>query len=185
MGFEHVDHTLRESMMSSPPHGNKTFPVGTWVFDPSLSTITVVVRNCLVSWVRTTVEIEAGMVAVDDRGVIQHIDVKVKSASVDSGSARWDKQLRGSKFLDSDRSPVITYTGTSSGDVIDGVAQVGERNVALRLRATEANLNGDRTATFAAHGVIDRRLLGLGNLAAAWIGHELEVSLRGTARAAY
>lgn len=185
MGFEHVDHTLRESMMSSPPHGTKTFPVGAWVLDPAASTITVSVRNLLVSWVKLTVKIEEGLVSVDDFGVIRQMDIRVAAASVESGNARRDKHLRSVDFLDSTMSPFITYTARSTGDLIEGVAQVKDQSAALRLKATEATLSDDGTATFAAHGVIDRRLLGLGKLSAAMIGHQLDVELRGSARAPF
>ncbi|MGC1208668.1 MAG: YceI family protein [Ornithinimicrobium sp.] len=170
--------------MSSPPHGTKTFPVGAWVLDPAGSRIIISVRSLLVSSVKLTVRIEEGLVSVDDFGVIRHLEIRVAAASVDSGNARRDKHLRSADFLDSDMSPFITYSGSSTGDVIDGVAQVKDHNAALRLRATEATVSDDGIATFAAHGTIDRRLLGLDRLPSAVIGNQLTVALRGVARAA-
>lgn len=172
-------------MLSSPPHGTRPFPAGAWAVHPATTTITVSVSSWLIGRVRLTLNLVEGHVEVDERGTIRRMSVTLASASVDSGKARRDEYLRSPDFLDADRSPFVTYSGRSCLDVIDGVVQVKDHNAALRLKATEATVNDDGTATFAAHGVIDRRLLGLGKLSAILIGNQLDVELRGTARAAY
>ncbi len=181
MTFEHIDHTLRESMMSSAPHGTKTFPVGAWALDPAESSITVSVRSLVVSSVTLSVDIQEGFVLVDDTGVVRQIDVKVRADTVRSGNAHRDRHVRGADFLNSENSPLITYSGRSQVDVIHGVVQVQDHPAALQLKVTQASLTEDGSAAFAAHGVVDRRLLGLGKLSSTLIGRDLDVSVRGIA----
>lgn len=181
MGFEHIDHTLRQSMMSSPPHGTKTFPVGAWRLDPDASSIAVSVRAFMVSPITLTVDLQDGFVSVDDSGVVRQIRVTLKADSVRSGNLRRDRHARGAGFLNSADSPLITFSGRSQLDVIHGVVQVQDHSTPLPLKATQASLTEDGRAVFAAHGVVDRRLLGLGRLSALLIGRELDVSVRGIA----
>ncbi|MGB3828292.1 MAG: YceI family protein [Ornithinimicrobium sp.] len=171
-------------MLSTPPHGTKPFPIGAWGIDPSATTVSVLVRNFSLSWVTIDIDIDVGVVQVDDHGAIARMDVSLNAASIYSGNRRRDARLLGPNFLDVENNPVITYSGVSVGTMIDGVVRVKNHDAALHLQATEATRNHDGTATFAARGVVDRRLLGLGKLPGTMIGHELQIALVGRAHAA-
>lgn len=184
MALQHIDHMQRDSLLSSPPYGTKPFPVGVWSLDPDTTMITVSVRNWMFARARLVLDLIEGEVEVDQRGVIRGIRVIVASASVDSGNERRDNQLRGAHFLDVAAHPTIFFSGRSTGDRIAGELAVKDHEAALPLTATEATLTEDGAATFAAHGTVDRRKIGLGSLPGTWIGHQLEVALSGSATSA-
>ncbi len=184
MGFEHIDHVERNSMLSSPPHGSTTFPPGTWVFDPATSVVEVASRVFGLYSVNVSVQISEGVADVDAHGSIQRLQVSLTSDTATTGNRFRERHLRGPKYLYAQRWPHIDFFGRGTGDVVDGVIAIKGHRAGLRVIATEASLDEDGTASIAAHGAVDRRLIGLENKATWCLGYDLTFTLKASARRA-
>ncbi len=181
MGFEHIDHVQRDTMLSSPPHGNTTFPPGTWVLDPNASVIEISTRILGFHPVYIGIKLREGVADVDSTGIIRRLAISLLSETAHSGNACRDGHLRGPGYLDTRTWPLIDFVGSAKGNVIDGLIGIKGHRAGLRVEATEASLREDGSASLAAHGSVDRRLIGLGIKSLWCIGYDVTFTLKGTA----
>lgn len=180
MTFEHIDYVQRDSLLSSPPHGSKPFPPGSWILDPSASDLRITTRLFGCYSVGITLRIREGVAEVDERGWMQRMSMSLLAGSATSGNKLRDRHLRGPGYLDAENFPIIDFHGTATGDKIDGAMTLKGHRVQLRCTATEASLIDGERAALVSYGTTDRRHIGLDNKSLWCIGHELSVELRGT-----
>lgn len=105
----------------------------TWQIDPDHSSVGFKVRHLMVSNVKGVFHKFAGEVAIDDKDITKSkVTATIDTASIDTGVARRDADLRSKKFLDVEKYPAMTFVATK-------VARAGER----RLQVTgELTLHG-------------------------------------------
>ncbi|HEX2701313.1 MAG TPA: YceI family protein [Acidimicrobiales bacterium] len=86
---------------------------GTWVIDPSHSSVEVVARHMMISKVRGRFDTFAGTIVVAETPEESSVELTVDAASISSADARRDEHLRNPDFLDTARYPQITFRSTS------------------------------------------------------------------------
>lgn len=92
---------------------------GTFVLDPSHTTLSFITRHAMVTKVRGSFEEFEGQAVVDGANPANStLEVKIKTASVDTRNADRDGHLRSADFFDSENFPYITFVGT--GFAVDG-----------------------------------------------------------------
>lgn len=87
---------------------------GTFVLDPSHTTLSFVTRHAMVTKVRGSFQEFEGQ-AVVEAGHPENtsLEVKIAAASVDTRSADRDAHLRSADFFDAEQFPYLTFVGTS------------------------------------------------------------------------
>ncbi len=95
---------------------------GTYVLDPTHTTLSFVTRHAMVTKVRGSFEEFEGKAVVDGANPEStKLEVKIKTASVNTRNADRDAHLRSADFFDAERFPYMTFVGTSTvieGDVV-------------------------------------------------------------------
>lgn len=94
----------------------------TWQIDPDHSNIQFKVRHLMVSNVKGVFHKVSGMAEIDDQDMTgSRVSVTIETASVDTGVAKRDDDLRSANFFDVTRYPTMTFvsrkivkTGTDS-----------------------------------------------------------------------
>ena len=82
----------------------------TWQIDPDHSSIQFKVRHLMVSNVKGVFHKFSGLVNIDDQDVTRSkVTVTIDVASVDTGVAKRDEDLRSAGFFDAARYPGMTY----------------------------------------------------------------------------
>lgn len=97
----------------------QTPAVGTWIVDPSHSTIAAVARHLVVSKVRGTFAEFSGKISVGENPAESEVDITIETTSINTQSEDRDAHLRSPDFLDVENYPQITFKSTSvspSGD---------------------------------------------------------------------
>jgi polyisoprenoid-binding protein YceI len=90
-------------------------PPGDWSLDPSHSSISAVAQHLGIASVHGRFKEFGGRISVvEDGGTYagSRVDAVIAAASIDTGSTLRDKHLRSPDFLDVERFPEITYSGT-------------------------------------------------------------------------
>lgn len=136
---------------------------GTWVVDPSASTVAFSVRHLAVATVHGRFASFGGRLDIDDDGrgrVHGHVNV----ASVETGVELRDRRLRSEDCFDADHHPAMTFAGELDR-LARGLAVTGDLTVKGRTR--RVSLDGGIAAADAERlsisvgGEISRRELGL------------------------
>lgn len=144
---------------------------GTWVVDPSHSSVEVVARHMVISKVRGRFEGFAGTIVVADRPEDSSVEFVIDAATIHTADERRDAHLRNSDFLETDKYPEITFRSTSVGPAgkkghwtVTGDLTVRDvtRSVTLdvELEGVGSAYGGPR-AVFSAEVEIDREDFGL------------------------
>ncbi|WUI02636.1 YceI family protein [Spirillospora sp. NBC_00431] len=107
---------------------------GRWAIDPVHSEITFTIRH-LMTTVRGTFPDFGGEVVIGDDPLDSSARAEIRMASIDTRSAERDEHIRSSDFLEVDRHPVMTFTGTG----------VERANIGRRARTPRYHLDGDLT----------------------------------------
>ena len=97
---------------------------GTYVLDPTHTTLSFVARHAMVTKVRGSFEEFEGTAVI---GETPSLDVTIKVDSVNTRNADRDNHLRGEDFFDAAKFPTMTFKGQSyeiKGD--DGVEITGD-----------------------------------------------------------
>lgn len=136
---------------------------GTWVVDPSASTVAFSIRHLAVATVHGRFARFGGRLDIDDGGrgrVHGHVNV----ASVETGVELRDRRLRSDGCFDAERHPAMTFAGEldllARGFVVGG-------DLTIKGRTRRVDLDGGVTAADAERlsisvgGEISRREFGL------------------------
>lgn len=86
---------------------------GSWVVDPSHSSVEVVARHMMISKVRGRFEAFSGTIVVADRPEDSSVDFVIDAASISTADARRDEHLRNADFLETEKYPQITFRSTA------------------------------------------------------------------------
>ena len=86
---------------------------GTWVIDPSHSSVEVVARHMVISKVRGRFERFAGTIVVAQTPEDSSVEFTVDAASISTADDRRDEHLRSADFLETSAYPEITFRSTS------------------------------------------------------------------------
>ena len=96
---------------------------GTYVLDPTHTTLSFVTRHAMVTKVRGSFEEFEGQAVVDGANPGNTtLEVKINPASVNTRNADRDNHVRSADFFDVDNYPVWTFKGTDfavNGDVVE------------------------------------------------------------------
>lgn len=96
---------------------------GTYVLDPTHTTLSFVTRHAMVTKVRGSFEEFEGQAVVDGANPSNTtLEVKINPASVNTRNADRDNHVRSADFFDVDNYPVWTFKGTDfavNGDVVE------------------------------------------------------------------
>lgn len=85
---------------------------GTWVIDPSHSSVDVVARHMVISKVRGRFTRFSGQIEVAETPEASAVEFTVDATSIDTADQRRDDHLRAGDFLDTERFPEITFRST-------------------------------------------------------------------------
>ena len=88
-------------------------PQTVWAIDPTHSTVEFTVKKLFFFTVKGSFTKVEGSIVLDPADLLRSsTTVVVRSASIDTGNKRRDKQLRSADFLDADRYPEIRFQST-------------------------------------------------------------------------
>lgn len=150
----------------------KAFPAsGTWVVDPSHSSLDFVAKHLMVTKVRGSFGEFSGTIVIGDTPEASSAEAVVKTASITTGDDKRDGHLHSPDFLDVERYPEMTFKttkidvrgdgrGTVTGDLtIKDVTRPVTLDVTFEGHAQDP-WGGERAA-FSAVGEIDREAWGM------------------------
>ncbi len=83
---------------------------GTWTADPMATSAQFRARDILGRTVVGTLTLLSASVAVSTDGVPMHVQAELDLASVTTGNAKRDRDLRGPRFFDAQHDPVLRVT---------------------------------------------------------------------------
>jgi polyisoprenoid-binding protein YceI len=114
---------------------------GTWAADLEYTRVTFAARHLFGPTVHGTIAVTSGTIEVGDDGRPQRLHGVLEPASVDTGNARRDSDLRGRRFLAVDSYPLMEViadriTATAGGWFADAVLRCHGREAPLRVDAT-------------------------------------------------
>ena len=143
----------------------------TWDIDPTHSGVHFSVRHMVVAKVRGRFTAFGGTIAFDESAPERSsVDVRIETASVDTGVPQRDGHLRSPDFFDVENFPAITFQSRRVEKTAEGFRVTGEltvrdttRQVVLPVEyagRTRDPWGGER-AGFSARLTIDRKDFGL------------------------
>ena len=113
--------------MSAQTEDSRALPgAGTWVVDPSHSTIGAVARHLVVSKVRGHFGKFDGTITVADEPTESQVTLTIESASITTGSEDRDNHVRSPDFLDVENHPQLSFVSTSVTPKGEGWSLAGE-----------------------------------------------------------
>jgi polyisoprenoid-binding protein YceI len=98
-------------------HGLQIPTAGTYAVDTSHSELTFSVRHMMVSKVRGQFRDVEGTVVVAEDPLQSTVEVRIATASVDTGTPDRDGHLKSADFFDVETYPEITFRSTGISDV--------------------------------------------------------------------
>lgn len=146
-------------------------PPGRWTIDPVHTSVTIVARHLGVASIRVRMNRFAGAIDITEPVERSTVHARLEAASLDTGNAVRDEQLRSAEFLDVENHPFIDYTGSGVTQRADDRWRVeGEltlhgitRAVPLELayQGTTPDPWGETRAAFRALTTLHRDLFGI------------------------
>jgi polyisoprenoid-binding protein YceI len=115
-------------------------PAGTWQIDPAHSVIGFAVRH-LMSKVRGTFDDFTGQITIDDDRAESSVRVEIAMASVNTGNAMRDDDLRSGDFFGIEQHPTMTYASTALSEADGAWALDGELTVRGTTRGVRIALD--------------------------------------------
>jgi polyisoprenoid-binding protein YceI len=87
-------------------------PPGPWTIDPAHSSVVVTAQHLGLSSIHARFAEFGGVIHVAEHVEHSRVEAEIKAATVDTTNTMRDDHLRSADFLDVERFPLITYTGT-------------------------------------------------------------------------
>ena len=143
---------------------------GTWVIDPSHSSVEFVARHLVVTKVRGRFASFSGTVTVAEPLDGSSVEVTIDAASISTNDEQRDGHVRGADFLDVDNHPTLTFRGSAPREAGDGWVLPGELTIRGVSQPVELSVEplgvvvdpwGNPKAGFTASTEIDREAFGL------------------------
>ena len=110
---------------------------GTFVLDPTHTTLSFVTRHAMVTKVRGSFEEFEGQAVVDGANPQNTtLDVTIKPASVNTRNEDRDNHVRSADFFDVENHPTWTFKGTDfavKGDVVDVTGDLTIKDVTKQI----------------------------------------------------
>ena len=169
--------------MTSPTAGLSQ--TGEWLADPAACTVTFAVRNFRLRTVTGQVPLANASVIVGPSGQPFSVRAELDARGIDTGNRRRDSELRGPRFLATDRWPAITFEASNvqasgAGWTIDGTLTIKDRRCPVRLDVNGPSMRPADPAApvgLRATGRLDRRTAGVDTAPAFLVGHIISLSL--------
>ena len=170
------------------PAATRTAPPaqpGEWVADLAACTVSFTVRNFGLRSVTGQVPLVSASVTAGLGGQPVSVRAELDPRGIDTGHRRRDSDLRGPRFLATDRWPAITFQASDvpasgAGWTIDGTLTVKDRHCPVRIDVTGPDRPPDDPAapvSLRATARLDRRSAGVTAAPAFLIGHTISLSL--------
>jgi polyisoprenoid-binding protein YceI len=178
---------------------------GEWIADLAASTVSLTVRNFGLRSVTGQVPLVSASVTVGPSGQPVSVRAELDARGIDTGHPRRDRDLRGARFLATDRWPLITFQASTfqastvqastvqastvqastvqasrAGWTIAGTLTVKDRDCQVRLDVDSAEIIPNDPASsvnVCASARLDRRSVGVNSAPAFLIGHTILLSL--------
>jgi polyisoprenoid-binding protein YceI len=171
--------------MTHPAMTRTASPVrpGDWAADPAASTLSFAVRNFGLRTVTGQIPLTSAIVHIGPGGQPEHVRAELDPGGIDTGNRRRDKDLRGRRFLATDRWPAITFEADriqpdETGWTVTGTLTVKDARCPVRLQvASSAASAGADPVDLQATGRMDRRSAGVTAGPAFLIGHQISLSI--------
>jgi polyisoprenoid-binding protein YceI len=183
--------------MTNPTAGGTAGPAqpGEWVADLAASTVSFTVMNFGLRSVTGHVPLVSASVTVGPGGQPVSVRAELAARGIDTGHLRRDNDLRGARFLATDRWPAITFQASNvqasdlqasdvqasrAGWTIDGTLTVKDCHCPVRLNVSGPEIPPDDPAApvnLRATARLDRRSAGVNAAPAFLIGHMISLSL--------
>ena len=145
--------------------------VGTYVLNPSMTTVGFMAKKLMVSKVRGAFEKFEGTLVVADPPENSTLEVTVDTASITTREEKRDGHLRSPDFFDSEKYPHMTFKSTKVERIDDanwkvtGDLTIKDVTKPITLAVDYAGMHptpwGFEQAVFSASGEIDREEWGL------------------------
>ena len=122
------------------------FQPGEWAADLAACTASFTVRNFGLRFVTGKIPLTRASVTVDLSGQPVSIRAELDPRGIDTGNRRRDSDLRGARFLATDRWPTITFQASDvqvsgAGWTIDGTLTVKDCDCPVRLDVSDADIS--------------------------------------------
>ena len=158
---------------------------GDWVADPAACTLAFAMRNFGLRTVTGQIPLTSADVSVGPSGEPVSIRAELDARGIRTGNLRRDNDLRGRRFLATDRWPVITFEAgyirpVQTGWTVSGTLTVKDTQCPVRLDVASFTIPADGQAAqvdLRATGRLDRRSAGVTAGPAFLIGHLVSLSL--------
>jgi polyisoprenoid-binding protein YceI len=189
-GMTHTGMTNTGMTNTGMTHTGMTGPVsyvrpGDWGADPGACALTFAVRNFRFRTVTGQIPLVGATVRVDAGGCPVSVRAELDAAGIDTGHPRRDQDLRGRRFLATDRWPVITFEADDirpdeTGWTVNGTLTAKDTSCPIRLDVAGFTIPADGAAApvdLRATGHLDRRSAGVTAAPAFVVGHLISLSL--------
>jgi polyisoprenoid-binding protein YceI len=158
---------------------------GEWVADLAASTVSFTVRNFGLRSVTGQVPLVSASMTVGPSGQPVSVRAELDARGIDTGHRRRDSDLRGARFLATERWPAISFRASDvqasgAGWTMNGTLTVKNCHCPVRLNVDLPDIPpGDPAAPVNLRAIarLDRRSAGLTAAPAFLIGHTISLSL--------
>lgn len=150
--------------------GRQVPAAGTWVIDPTHTTIEFVARHLMVSKIRGGFKEFGGSMEIGEDPASSSVSVEVTMASVSTGTEDRDNHLKSSDFFDTENHPTMTFRSTAVAPSGDGWTVTGDLTINATTQPVSLDTEflgvvtdpyGNAKAAFSSKTTIDREDFGL------------------------
>ncbi|MDA3022751.1 MAG: YceI family protein [Actinomycetota bacterium] len=144
---------------------------GTWVIDPSHTTIGFSVRHAMVARVRGSFGTYSGSFTIDGENLSESTaELTISAASINTNSAKRDAHLASPDFLDVENFPTLTFVSTGVSAKGDDILVTGDLTIHGVTKSVEVKYEfiglstdpyGNNTIGFEGSAKISRKEFGV------------------------